>query len=182
MWCLGLWLFWTSRQKQMLGGLNCVMELGFSVENLRVLCFLQAEKHYCIFFSFFFCLSWFLKQFARDWLWCYAALWIQRHLMDIWAWGGVSMQECARLPLSTLNSTTPLFLHKNAILLMAVTVQTSPWWQFLLVVESRLAQEALWEPSWRQLLEPLLAWTVLTCHDRWQSASALAVKQQLWLS
>lgn len=57
MWCLGLRLFWTGRRKQMLGGLFGVMQLDFSVGNLRVLCFLQVEKHYCIFFLFFFFLS-----------------------------------------------------------------------------------------------------------------------------
>ena len=33
------------------------------------------------YFFFFFHLSQYWKQFARDWFWCYAALWIQRHLI-----------------------------------------------------------------------------------------------------
>lgn len=79
-------------------------------------------------FLFFFRLLLYWKQFARDWFWCYAALWIPSHLKDIWAWDRVFMQGCAKLWVSTLNRTTLLLSHKKAILPMAVTAQMSPLW------------------------------------------------------
>lgn len=104
------------------------MDVGFSVENGNFFSLFASWETLLHFFSFFFHLLQYWKQFARDWFWCYAALWIQRCLIDIWDWDEVAMQECAKLPLPTLNSTTPLLLHENAILLMAVTAQMSPWW------------------------------------------------------
>lgn len=108
---------------------------------IRFLLFASWETLLHIFFFFFFFhLSQYWKQFFRDWFWCYgSALWIQRHLIDIWAWDGVAMQECAKLPLSMLNSTTLSLLHENAILPMTVTAQMSPCWDSLYL---------LWKAGW----------------------------------